>query len=107
MLTIGQNSFTCFGVEPFRVDAVQAVRVRPAATASRHVARRVRQVEHAALAEHHVAGSSSADSASQSLQRMLVDRRALVPEVVRADDRGVAAGVAAAEPAALEHRDVA
>src|SRR3954469_9832780 len=38
---------------------------------------------------------------------MLVKRRAFVPQVVRAHDRGVAARVAAAEPAALEYRDVA
>src|SRR3954466_4626225 len=38
---------------------------------------------------------------------MLVKRRAFVPQVVRAHDGGVAAGVAAAQPAALEHRDVA
>ena len=37
---------------------------------------------------------------------MLVDRRALVVEIVGADDRGVAAGVAAADPALLEHGDL-
>ena len=37
---------------------------------------------------------------------MVVDARALVLEIVGADDRGVAAGVAAAEPALLEHRDI-
>ena len=49
---------------------------------------------------------SSCDRPSQSLTAWLVDACALVPEVVGADDRGVAAGVAAAEPALLEHRDV-
>ena len=37
---------------------------------------------------------------------MLVEVGALVPQVVRPDDGGVAAGVAASEPALLEHRDV-
>src|SRR3954467_337347 len=38
---------------------------------------------------------------------MLLKRPAFVPQVVRAHNGGVAAGVAAAEPAALEYRDVA
>src|SRR6185295_3585683 len=40
------------------------------------------------------------------LERVLVDRGALVPEVVRADDRRVAGDVPARQPAALEHGDV-
>src|SRR5437899_12744827 len=40
------------------------------------------------------------------LQRVFVDRGALVPEVVRANDRGVAGHVAARQPAALEHGNV-
>src|SRR6266550_4044476 len=39
-------------------------------------------------------------------ERVFVDRGALVPEVVGADDRGVAGHVAACKPAALEHRNV-
>src|SRR5882724_5509690 len=37
---------------------------------------------------------------------MLVDPGALIVEIVGADDRGIAAGVAAAEPTLLEHRNV-
>jgi hypothetical protein len=37
---------------------------------------------------------------------VLVDRDALVEQVVRPDDRGVAPGVAAADPALLDDRDV-
>src|SRR5437899_11728467 len=40
------------------------------------------------------------------LERVFVDRGALSPEVVRANDRGVAGQVAARQPAALEHRNV-
>src|SRR2546429_3715277 len=40
------------------------------------------------------------------LERGFVDRGALILEVVRADDRGVAGHVAACQPAALEHRNV-
>ena len=38
--------------------------------------------------------------------RLLVDRRRRVLQVVRADDRGVPAGVAAAEPTLLQHRHI-
>jgi hypothetical protein len=37
---------------------------------------------------------------------VLVERRALVPQIVRPHDRRVAAGIAAAEPALLEHGDI-
>jgi hypothetical protein len=37
---------------------------------------------------------------------VVVERDALVEQVVRADDRRVAAGVAAADPALLDDRDV-
>ena len=37
---------------------------------------------------------------------MIVESGALVVEIVRADDRGVAVGIAAAEPALVDHRDV-
>ena len=40
------------------------------------------------------------------LHRVVVDRDALVEQVVRADDGRVAAGVAAADPALLDDRDV-
>src|SRR5262249_39454379 len=40
------------------------------------------------------------------LERVLVERRALIDQVVGADDGGVAPGVPAAEPALLEHGDV-
>ena len=59
--------------------------------------RRVRHVEDAALAQHHV----EVELARQSLvepQREIVERNRFRPKVVRAHDRGVASGVAAAEP---------
>lgn len=37
---------------------------------------------------------------------MLVDVHALFVEIVRADDGGVAPGIAAAEPALLDHRHI-
>src|SRR3546814_12397504 len=38
---------------------------------------------------------------------MIVERGALVEQIVGADDRGVAAGVATADPALFQHRHVA
>ncbi|MCY1292612.1 hypothetical protein D9M70_418460 [compost metagenome] len=40
------------------------------------------------------------------LQRMLVDVHALFIEIVGPDDRGVATGIAAADPTLFEHRDI-
>ena len=91
-------------VDPLRVDAAEAVGVH-AAAALAHVAEAVREVQDAALAEQDVVVELLLEPLPE-LQRVLVDRRALVPEVVRADDRRVAAHVAAAEPPALEHRDI-
>src|SRR2546430_16734979 len=40
------------------------------------------------------------------LERVFVDRGALIPQVVRSNDRGVAGHVAARQPASLEHRNI-
>src|SRR3546814_9662636 len=53
---------------------------------------------------HHVVVEILGEALPQ-LQCMLVERRRLVPQVVGAHDGGVAPGVAAAQPAALHHRD--
>ncbi len=71
-----------------------------------HVVHRVREHHHAARREHDVVVELLRQVLPQ-LQRVVVERRALVEEVVGADDGGVAAGVAAADPALLQHRDVA
>ena len=65
----------------------------------------VDQVQHAPLAEHQVVVQLLRQPFPQ-LERMLVEGRALVPQVVGADHRGVAPGVAAAEPTFLQHRHV-
>jgi hypothetical protein len=92
------------GVEPFGVHAVEPVGV-DAAHGAAHVAEGVVEVEHAALAEQEVVLELLGQLLPQ-LQGGLVDHRGLVPEVVRADDRGVAGHVAAGQPTALEHGDV-
>lgn len=91
-------------VEPLGVHAVEPVGVDPP-PALPLVVRVVRQVQHAALAEQDVVVQLLGQALPQP-QRVLVDRRALVPQVVGPDDRGVAGHVAAGQPAPLQHRDV-
>ncbi len=65
----------------------------------------VREVQHTALTQHDVEIEFLAQSFIK-LQCLLVDSRALIPQIVRADDSRVAAGVAAAQPALLENSHV-
>ncbi len=104
MLMIGQSSLTCFGVQPVGVDAVELVGA-DAAHGLAHVAQGVGQVHHAALAEQEVVFELLRQDLPQ-LERVLVDRRALVPQVVGPDDRGVPGHVAAGQPALFQHGDV-
>ena len=92
------------GPKPLGVDAVQPVRVDPP-HALADVVQVVGQVDDAALAEQQVVVELLGQPLPE-LQRVLVDRRRLVPQVVGADHRRVAGDVAAREPAALEDRDV-
>ena len=91
-------------VQPFRVDAVQPVRLDAAAQLPR-LALVMREVEDAAMAHHDVEVELAAERLPE-VERVIVDRGALVEEVVGADDRGVAAGIAAADPALLDHGDI-
>ena len=91
--------------QPLVVDAVQPVGMH-VALEHLHIVHRMRQHHHAARRIHHVVVQFLRQPFPQ-LQRMLVQRGALIPQIVGADDRGVAPGVAAAEPAALQHRDIA
>ena len=91
-------------VEPLGVDSVQSVCLHPPHAVA-DVLEGVRQVEHTALAEEEVVVELRRKTFPE-LQGVLIDPRALVPQVVRADDGGVAGGIAAADPAALEHGDV-
>ncbi len=103
-----QRRTECLGLlrrQPFVVDAVQPIGMHMALE-HLHVVHRMRQHHHAARRVHDVVVQLLRQALPQ-LQRMLVQRGALIPKIVGADDRGVAPGVAAAEPAALQHRDVA
>src|SRR6266851_6927644 len=92
------------GGEPFSIDPVQPVGVdapHPLAP----VTLAVHQVENAALTEQDVVIQLFGKMFPE-LQRVLVDRRALIPQVIRSNHRGVARDVAAREPAAFQHGNV-
>ena len=92
------------GRQPLGVDAVELVGLDPAHAVA-DVLQAVREVQHPALAEQDRVAQVLLEALPQ-LQGVLVDRRALVPQVVRPDQRGVAGHVAARQPAPLQHRDV-
>src|SRR5579883_3309170 len=88
----------------FRIDAVEAESADPAP----HLAELAAGLGHrhdAALREHEVEVELLRQPFPQ-LQRMLVEMRAVVPEVVGADDGRIAAGIAAADPSLLEDGDI-
>ena len=93
------------GCQPVVVDAGGAV---GADVALEHllVVHGVREHHDPARGEHDVVVEHLGEVAPQ-LHRVIVERGALLEEVVGADDGGVAAGVAAADPAFFEHRDLA
>ena len=88
----------------FAVNSVESVGVDPTFNVP-HVLQAVTQVHHPALAEHHVVVDVLRKTFPQ-LHRLLVQRRGFVPQVVGTHDRRVTPRVAAAEVAALDHRDV-
>src|SRR5438128_1459230 len=63
------------------------------------------EVEDATLAEEDVVVELLGESFPE-LQRMLIDRGAIIPEVVGANDGGVASHVAPRQPAPLQHRNI-
>ena len=90
--------------QPLIVDAVQPVGM-DVALQHLHVMHVVGEHHDAARRIHDVVVEVLRQPVPQ-LQRMVVDAGALVVEIVGADDGGVAAGIAAAEPALFEHRDI-
>src|ERR1700733_4535392 len=65
------------------------------------------------MGEHHHAARREHDVVIENLRKMfpqfngmVVERGAFLEQVVRAEDGGVAPGVAAADPTFLEHRDI-
>src|SRR5690606_30207802 len=91
-------------VQPFGVHAVELVRL-DAAHGFADVTKGVGQVQHAALGEQEVVFQVFGQLFPQ-LQRLLVDAGRLVPEVVRADDGGVAGHVSTGQPALFQDGDV-
>ena len=90
--------------DPFGVDPVELVRL-DSAHAVPHVLQSVREIQHAPLAEQDRIAQVFLQALPE-LQRMLVDRGALVPQVVGPDQGRVAGHVAAGQPPLLQHRDI-
>ena len=63
------------------------------------------EVVDTALAEHDVVVQVLAETLPK-FERLLVEQCCFGPEIVGANDRGVASGIAAADPAFLQHRDI-
>ena len=70
-----------------------------------HVVDVVCQHHDAALGEHDVVVQVLGKTFPQ-LDGVIVDAGGLVIEIVGTDDRGIAAGIAAAKPALFQHRDI-
>ncbi len=94
----------CFRRQPFIVDAIEAVGI-DMALEGLLVMHIVRQHHHAARRIHDVVVQILAQAFPQ-FEGMLVHIHALFIEIVRADDGGVAAGIAAAEPALFQNGNV-
>ena len=92
------------GIDPLCVDAVELVGLDPTHAVA-DVLQAVCEVQHTALAEQNRIAEILFEALPE-LEGVLVDAGALVPQIVRPDQGGVACHVAAGQPATLEHRDV-
>ena len=94
-----------FAIEQFGIDTVHSHRI---ATSRKGVALAVRMVEvqHAALADHGVVVEFLLQPLPE-LHRQFIEREVSRQQIVGADDRGVTADIAAADPAFLQHGDIA
>ncbi len=104
MLRIGQKALASSGRQPFVVDAGKAIGV-DMALADLDVMGVVREHHHAARRIHDIVVELPGETLPQ-LQRVFVERGRFLPEIVGAQDRRVAAGVAASKPALFHHRDI-
>ena len=89
------------GGQDLTVDPVQPVRVRATINIT-HILQVVAEVHHAALAEHDIEVEFLTQPLPQ-LQGLFIQMCGLVPQIVRANDRRIAAGITAANPPFLEH----
>ena len=88
-----------FGHNPLQRVGVGGALIAP------HLVMGLRQHHHPARREHHVVIQILAHRLVQR-PRLLIDRRRRILQIVGPDDRGVAPGIAAAQPAFLDHRDI-
>jgi hypothetical protein len=101
----GRHAAHVVGEEQFRIHAAEAHRVS-APRRGIPLGIRVKQVQHAALAHHRVVVEVLLEPFPE-LHRVLVERLVARQQIVRADDRRIAARVARADVALLEERHVA
>ena len=87
------------------VDPIELQRVHPPCQQLKMM-RAVADREHAALTEHDIESKLPGQSLVQA-QSEIIEVCALGIEVVRAHHRGIAPGIAATKPAALDHRHLA
>ena len=97
-------SFGLFGREPFIIYAIQPVGVDMALKAL-HIMHIMREHHDATLGIHDVVIEFLTEAIPQ-LDRVIIKMRAFIIEIIGADDRGVASGIAAADPALFKYCDV-
>ena len=100
----GDDIFHLLGRQELGIDPVQVVCVA-AAPDLVHLVLAVGQEHQTALREHQIEVELLAEPLPQP-HGVLVESRRFIGEVVGADDRRVAAGVAAPDPALLQHSDI-
>jgi hypothetical protein len=96
--------FGLLGLQPFVVDTVAAIGMHVAFD-DLDVMHGVREHHDAALREHDVIVQFLRQT-FPFLDRVVVECGAFIEEIIRADDGGIAAGVAAADPALFEYGDI-
>ena len=101
----GQKAFGLLRRQPFVVDTIQPVRMH-VPFAGVHIMHGMCQHHDTARREHHVIIECLGQPFPQ-LQRMFVDGAALLEQIIRSNDCGVAPRVAAAKPALFKDRYVA
>lgn len=92
------------GADELGLDALQRIGMGGAGIAA-HFRLRLGKHQHAARAEHHVVVQILTEPLIKRA-RLFIDRRRGVLKVIRADDRGVAPGIATAKPALFDHRHI-
>ena len=98
------NFLDPLGADPFGLNPLQRIGMGGALVATDLVLG-LRQHDDTTGAEHHVVVQILAHSLIKTT-RFFIDRRRRILQIVRADDGGIASGVAAAQPTLFDNRDI-